>query len=85
MLSQLDLFCFEVISLADSLSGSKHMCLTFVSRSAWLHLFRFGQLKKSSTPPPEAEPSFAEVLTLDDEDDDMVCMRSPSVSPLPRR
>jgi hypothetical protein len=56
---------------------------------------RFGQLKKSDK---KAEPAQArgvegwgrggtpEILTLgDDDDDDMVCMRSPSVSPLPKR
>ncbi|KAL0046102.1 hypothetical protein WJX82_002585 [Trebouxia sp. C0006] len=55
---------------------------------------RFGQLKKSDK---KAEPAQArgaegwgrggtpEILTLgDDDDDDMVCMRSPSVSPLPK-
>ena len=62
-----------------------HVSLAAMTFQLDCMLPRFGQLKKSSTPPPEAEPSFAEVLTLDDEDDDMVCMRSPSVSPLPRR
>lgn len=56
---------------------------------------RFGQLKKSDkkADPGQARGNEAwgrdgtpETLTLGDEDDDdMVCMRSPSVSPLPKR
>lgn len=56
---------------------------------------RFGQLKKSDKKAEPAQPRGAEgwgrggtpeILTLgDDDDDDMVCMRSPSVSPLPKR
>ena len=58
---------------------------------------RFGQLKKSERKSEPGEErgvegwgmgrgGTPEILTLgDDDDDDMVCMRSPSVSPLPRR
>lgn len=59
---------------------------------------RFGQLKKTDRKPESAEGDRGEaggwgrapapqVLTLgdDDDEDDVVCMRSPSVSPLPRR
>lgn len=59
---------------------------------------RFGQLKKSDRKPDSAEGDRGgaggwgrvpapDVLTLGDvdDDDDMVCMRSPSVSPLPKR
>ena len=56
---------------------------------------RFGQLKKSdkkadAVPADRGEEEWSRVqapqmLTLGDDDDDVVCMQSPSVSPLPRR
>ena len=75
-----------VIDHGQNLPSSKSKLATLMTR--------FSQLKKSDRKSEagrqdreeEAWARPPEVLTLgDDDDDDMVCMRSPSVSPLPKR